>query len=649
MAVIEAIPNVRVKKDTLKEFSETMRWELDLHKRGTAELRHRMMTWLDLYEGRAPIKNKPYKNASNLIIPFATINVDAIKAQLKQSIKQATQQWIGEAVEIVDTKEKAEEKEEGGVDWNATATAFERMANWVTNNSPHFNWDEFLDDWTDELAKMGTAVIKTHYEIDSIPTKRWNPLTEEEEKIDKVKMDAPVAEIIPLDRCVWPLSFTNLRRMWYFGHTFKLTKNQMKVRVTSHRYNKAAVNRVIKSGGDTNQTDADKHKDEKEGIEARLSEGSVQQFHMVELWVSYDIDEDGFEEELLCHFHPATGEVVRLIYQPFLRLPFDRSVFEPRGKRFLGRGAIEPLEHMIRGASIVANQTIDAQHIANANCVTTPADSEAEIVMEDGVEPGLVIPVASKEEQEMIREFSIGNPGAVVSFQLLEVFRAFIERLGHVADPQLGRIESGKRTPAATVLSLLQEGTRLIDEVIARMRPVAGRIMLRLIELYNQRDPQIFQRVLGNQDGDLIIKAFADQREVSDFIKISLNAQSAAHSKQIEQQNLMAFSQFVTGYARQLMELATPFVQPGMPDEWRRIAIEIVKAIEKTLMKLAITFQQDEPMKQIPQVAALFEEVANSLQAAATAGGGGLANPAVAGPPAGPGPAIPPEGALPAL
>ncbi len=268
---------------------------------------------------------------------------------------------------------------------------------------------------------------------------------------------------------------------------------------------------------------------------------------------------------------------------------------------------------MIRGASTVTNQTIDAQTLANANMITVPIDSDAESVLENGIEPGTPIPVASLEEKEMIGTLTIGNPDIVASLTLLEAFRAFIERLGHVADPQLGRIEAGKRTPAATVLSLIQEGTRLIDEVISRMRPVAGQLVLQLIELQWQRDPGFFSRVLSKETGDLISQAFETRANLNDHIKITLSAASAQRSKQIDQQNLMSFSQFILGYAQQLIELAVPFTNPQVPPEWRVIAIPIVKALEKTMLKLADVFDQEEPTKQIPLIAALLEEVSQSI------------------------------------
>ena len=610
MPILQELPNVKVKPDKLKQLADTLRFDLDRHTRGTKELHTRMMTWLDLYEGRAPIKNRPYQNASNLIMPFATINVDTTKAQIKQAIKAATKQWVGTITEIAKTPEEVEEAE---IDWPATRDDFVNFAEWVTGASPHFDWDEFLDDWTDEFTKFGTAFTKTFYNLDRVPAKVFNPRTGLIEKTERVKIDGPVVEVIPLDRCVWNLGIARLSEAWLFGHWFEITANQLKSRITSHNYNKRAVNRLLKSGGETTELESERHKDEKEGIRRSPSDESKEHFRLYQLYVDFDIDDDGFEEALLVDFEPRTGEIVRLIFQPTVESPFDRAVFEPRGRRLLGRGAIEPLEHMIRGASTVANQTIDAQHLANSNCVTGPSDSEAEVVMEDGIQPGTFIPVASKEEADMIREFSLGNPGAIVSLELLERFQSFIERLGHIGDPQTGAA-TGRRTPVGTAQSFLQESSRLIDEVIARLGPIAGRIMFKIIELHFQRDPEIFRQVLGNAAGDRIIKAFNARTNVSEFLKITLNAQSASNSKQIETQNLMAFSQFVLSYSQQIMQLAEPFTNPQVPDTWRRIAVETIRAMEVTLKKMAVKFQQDEPAKQIPQLVAIFSQVAAEIQ-----------------------------------
>lgn len=605
------LPNLRIRSKRLEELSKLLHEEVSRHFAATDEFRQRMRLWIDFYEGRVgPVAiddDRPI-----IMMPFATINVDAIKAQIKQAIRAATQQFIARPIEIVDKTVLSEA--ELDVDWARTATSFERAANWLAKNSPSFNWDRFLDDWTDELAKIGTVIIKTFYDLDTQRTKKFDPITGRVQPVLKVRRDGPVAEVVPLDRCVWQIGYSDLRDMWFFGHWFELSSTQLRSRIESADYRKKAVDKILKSPN-VKPTESEEHKDKLEGVESnvgRASRGGI--FRLYEFWLTYDIDEDGVDEDLFVIYHKKTGEIVKVAYQPYRTQPFEKSEFEPRGNRFLARGAIEPLEHMIRGGSTIVNQVIHAQTIANANMVTAPIGSEAEVVMQSsGVKPGLILPVSGKEEADAIQEKNVGNPGALVSLELLEAFRAFVERLSHVSDPQLGRIEGGKRTPAATVLSLLQEGTRLIDEVISRQNPVAGRVALKLIELHQQADPGFWGRILDQEDGDLITQAFQIAENVSQFVKVELNPASATQSKQVEQQSLMTFSQMVIGYAKQVMELAVPFTNPNVPDEWRAIAVEVIRAIQKTMMSLAEVFQQDEPIKLIPQVLAVFENVAQAI------------------------------------
>jgi hypothetical protein len=215
------------------------------------------------------------------------------------------------------------------------------------------------------------------------------------------------------------------------------------------------------------------------------------------------------------------------------------------------------------------------------------------------------------------------------------------ERRTGISDIQLGNMqELPGRTPATTMLSLLQEGNRRPDLTIKMMREGLSNVGLRVVQLLQQytgspvdvggkRLLGLMVQALGMPEG-----AFAAQKLATPFedaalgLGVSLTATSGSANKEVEKQNYVALLQLAGQLTPQFIQLIQA-AQQAVGTPVGQVALQSALGLQELYKRLLEQYD----IKNIADVAPDIEADTQSLQAGANGGPQGAGGPA--GAPAG--------------
>ncbi|MCK7503210.1 MAG: hypothetical protein MZV70_03315 [Desulfobacterales bacterium] len=90
-------------------------------------------------------------------------------------------------------------------------------------------------------------------------------------------------------------------------------------------------------------------------------------FEIWEIWLRYDVDEDGEEDDVVITYHRASKTILRAIYNPFFIgfRPFVAFTYNPSEFQFDGRGLVEMLEKSQLEVDAIHNQRRDRATLLN--------------------------------------------------------------------------------------------------------------------------------------------------------------------------------------------------------------------------------------------------------------------------------------------
>lgn len=584
----------------------------------TRKFRENIVLWREFIDPPDRQKNFPWPGASSVFVPIPRTILDALKASLKQAITKQRQLWVAE----INAEDAGLEPQQA---FDA-ARAAEKFAEIASIDPSMLNFKAVLDSWIEEILVTGIGVVKLALE----PNIRMVQTFGDDEPRQVVLSRGPALFVVPTDTWMWPAGlWRSVQDMPWNGHWVRLTAAAL-VQRAGPPWNYVNTAEVIAAAPTATPTLGEV------GKEMALGQEPIDRgFQTYEIYLLWDIFDNGTLHDIFVTFNLDTGRIHRIIYnRPGDALkPYEAEVGSPRAATIFGRGMVEPLVQPTRAINTAVNQTFDSQTLANAPSILFPENSEAANILRDGYFPGVGLPY--KENKDELGVLKFPDPSAI-SFTMIQFFMSIMEKLSRVGPGRLGDVSAGKRVPASLGLASQQIGAETIDELIDRLRETAGRTMSRSFMLYLEDDPEIFVDRLGDEAGGLLRQVLEHSREtrraVTELIRIRLTASSATRSIELERQNALATAQFLFGWFRQSIELVSLFLQPTTPEAGRAILLDVIKAAQEQMRRVIELSGQVDPETLVPDLAKRLED---TLASSAPPGGS-------APPPAGS-----PTGALP--
>lgn len=481
-----------------------------------------------VYEQKAENDDWPWENASNIVLPLTTITVDNLEPRLvsgmigKDPICQF--EMVGQT-EKDDTTKLLE-------DWFNKTLKNEVYIQAKTNTCVH------------TLLKEGTWFSIPQYDIDKVIKRDFvyneagqiivDPQTgiARTQDIEETRREGVEVQTIPFTDilCADNLGTIDEWERADKGRIIRPTYAELQRDKLKQGYLTDRIGSWLLGSKEEKITDPSP--DQKVvGVEVTGKEV----VECVEWYISYftkkkeeatEEEQDNFEEDkIVATISTKTNTLIRLRYQRDIR--YDNSsiisrirLFPEEGRSY-GTSIYGKLKSVQNGASDFFNSVLNAAYICMVpwffyeEAAGIPADME--------IEPGKGVPVDSVKGI-LFPNFSV-QPQVYISF--IEMFMQLWEKIGSIANPQMGRPDDAKKT-ATEIMMVVQEGNIKFDYQSQSTRDEFITFLKSIYDLYYQHMPYNYMHVYNGQP------ILIPRKEMKRNFKFVLTGSTATANKMIE-------------------------------------------------------------------------------------------------------------------
>lgn len=561
-------------------------------------LEARWRRWLEMYRAPAdrPVKRHPFLGASNIEVPVIATDVDQMFARLIQTIHAADNIWA--LAPLNDS--------------------------WVESAKPMQDFLTLLDHRLlkmygvnkraiMECVKLGTAIYKTHWHYESRPIANFTPSGPRRVQLVRGR---PVVDHVTLADFVLPphalaLDPDQQGGAEWVAERLRLSVPQFKTlatrtaphfplgkpedvkrildfleeQTTEHRAKVRDLD-YVKTAAATPSTTAFER-----GTDIARGPTGGPEIREVELWeVHARVEtEANVLSDIVAWYHRPTRTLLREVVADMATggRPYDVIRYFP-GEGFYGIGMCEQMEMFQKAISDTFNFQMDNMLLGNSIGIAAKAGSN--IAPGEPIYPGMV-KITDGPPKDEFTSFKLGdiNPGIG---QVLNQLIFLGQKRDGLGDLQQGNIDSlPGRTPATTVLSLLQEGNRRPDLTIKDIRYEGlANVGLKVMQLLQHHAAKADQtgggqylklavQALGLPEGAAVAEKIAlPMEDVTLGLAVSLTATSGAQNKEVERERYNTLVQLALGVGNALVQLQMTAAQamttmPGLGVDQTAMAV----------------------------------------------------------------------------
>lgn len=522
-----------------------------------------------------PVRNFPFKRAANVVIPLTAIAVEAIYARLLNTIFSVKPFWSMRPRTKV---------------WVDAAPEIERWLQVEAEDIQRLDAYGFASESLLELIKFGTGIGKSGYERDVRKINVDLPDGTIQERWIERK-NGPTLDYVPLANFLMRLSEKDPQTADWVGEEHRgWTWAQLKREALSGRIRPEALEAIKTYWNSQNSSESpagrlDNARRSLENAEPAWHES----FDFCELWVSFDVDLDGVDEEIVVDFHKPSGTLLSTRYNWYsdVHRPYRIGVYIPVEGRWAGIGVGKQNEQFQPLVTTIHRQRLDAGTLANMGQVAIKKSS--------GYGPGEPIFPGKMwflDDVEDIKEFHLSNTQHFSQIQNEEAAVHFSDKRVGTNDLILGIPHQGTPGTATTDMAKLAEGNKKFDMVLKNVR--------RWFSLLGEDVVANFQQ-FGNQDRHWLVQDEKGEwverflqlpiESVRKGAAIDLTITDSITNKDVEQQKWMSLFSVLSGNYNVILEKAMIIAQTtGDPMVALMVADMALRGINEATRRLLETF-----------------------------------------------------------
>ena len=425
--------------DTVKDkLTQFLRDELTKHYAERGRWYDNLMYWQRTYwaEPDTSQGDNPF-NGSKLIVPLIAIAAETIHAR-DMNIAFGLK-------EIVVSKAQSP-------DWEDASVPFEQYVNKELVRGAKIY--DVMDNLNLERVKFGNCIAKAGYE--KIVKKAVKTIGEQEQEFDVVTREGATVEAVPLSRFIMPFASVDPEKSVWCGEQHSETPYVISLFERSGLLKPgtyAALESYV-TIAPTQATDRQFERNQ-EDLEGRTLIWP-DRIDWTEHWMSFDVDEDGKDEEIVVHYHFDANLLMSCRYNWYsdLRRGYRIGKFFPVEHRWTAIGVCKQLEQFQEEITTQHRQQLDNATIANMRMFAVNRLS--------GYGPGEPI-FAGKlwilDDTDYIKDIQLGDiyPSAYNSESSTIIYAQ--QRSG-INEITLGQPEVGTPGTATSDLTRVQEGNK---------------------------------------------------------------------------------------------------------------------------------------------------------------------------------------------
>ena len=494
------------------------------------------------------VKNFPFQRAANIVIPMTAIAVEAIYARILNTIFSTKPFWSVRP---------------RSADWVRLAPEIEKRLQIVAEDPNILDVFGFARESLLEFVKLGTGVAKSGFERtfrkvnidlpDGSSTSHWIS-----------QKEGATLDYVPLANFLLRLHEKDPQSaVWVGEEHHNVTWAQLKRYAISGRMDREAIESIRSwwtqiQSTESNAQEYDRARRTIENAEPTWSE----LFSFCEIWLSFDVDNDGVDEEIVVDFHHPSRTILSIRYNWYhdLHRPYRLAPFIPVEGRWAGIGVGKQNEQFQALITTIHRQRLDAGTLANMGQLAVKKTS--------GYGPGEPIFPGKMwfldDPSSDIKEFHLSDPHHVAQLNNEEAARQYSDKRTGVNEVILGMPQQGTPGTATSDLARLAEGNKKFDMVLRNVRRWYSILGQDVLVNYRQFGVDVWDQLIPTETFDpansLGTISLIDIRKGG---AIELTVTDSITNKDVEQQKWTSLFAILSGHYDKILERAMLLAQMG--------------------------------------------------------------------------------------
>jgi hypothetical protein len=373
---------------------------------------------------------------------------------------------------------------------------------------------------------------------------------------------------------------TEIEDAYLVGSRFKLRKSQLEAKVRQDLYDKEPVEKITAPDQPTDQekgrADVDKKKLE--------STPYTDPYELWKLWLRYDVDEDGEEDDIMVVFHPSSGQILRGIYAPLFsgNRPYAKFIFYPKEFSFDGEGIVQILEHLQVTLDTLVNQMIDRVTQINAPILFSREGCGMDEVKT--LTPGRNY-VVSDTPKDAIQEFKFSDVTISLANEIQWIVSIMDRAIG-VTPISLG-ISTAERPVAKDTFAQQEETNKKFAFGTDNLRDCITEEGYKLLEFIAQYQPTFTYEKSGKSGMPETKTINFPVEYIRDAFEVELAASSELLNSEVRREIFMQVYQLLSDFMTKIGGMAQMITSPQVPSDFKKVLFDAsdksVKIINKIL------------------------------------------------------------------
>jgi hypothetical protein len=560
-------------------------------KQGNKELyESKIIKWRAAYEARPreEVRQFPFQNASNIIVPIIAIHTDTLHAQIMAAIFKTHP--------IVVAKILGEQGE------NATELkdAYEEYMQYVCIEPSELDLYRVYDEGYRECIKYGTVTFKCPWEekLRDFLIPGGDGTGSSKDFMSRPIYQGPRPEKLPFNSFYLPPQSKTLESADIKCHKRTMMRYELEERKFTDVYLRSEVDEILKVPDRTSPDEVIKQEQQQLGAKTSSSFGH-QEWDIWECYISWRYEDEAFAPRMIVTYHEKSDRILRVMWDNYESEWFVGARMSERDDMYYGYGFAETLWSFQEGASETYNGYRDNMTVANTRVWRVNTDSK----LHQGyrIYPSAMVP-GDKDEIEPMAHGELSQ----VNIEELRMLLDLSERRSGVTPPQQGYGAGtvGKKGvySAMGTLAVMQEGNSRKDLNVSDMRDAHVRLMRLVSNQYarfGENKPLHKRRLeLFGKKAELIAQAF--KRILDGSLGLPVYSSTASVNREVEKQNDILLTQIANRHYQMVAQLLGMLYQQQVPPVVKEYGVEIIRASNFLMKNVFRNFGFDEVERLVP-------------------------------------------------
>lgn len=577
-----------VRNELEAHLSETIDKELKNHK----GVEDKIKRCQKIYSGKKDKKSYPWPHSSNVSVPIARSDADAIYVREMDSIfnKQKLVLLSPKNSQMGDEEEAQLRQQENAIN------------HYLINT---LNLKEHLKPVFQQKTVSGTGVLKIRYEVKNRQVYDYASPDEEDNKgVKKYEFESPGGRkgklvkrpsVVFKGPTVYPVSrenflissdATDVDEAYFCADRFWRRKQQLKSMAKRGVYDPDAVERLTTSDPKGLQ----KARAEERGVKIDKTKYE-EPYELWECWFKYDVDGDGEEDDIVVVFHVPSKQILSAIYNPIFYnyRPYVAFKGWPIAYSFDGQGICEKLESIQAEIDTIHNQRLDRMHMLTMPMVLYRSGVGLEKFQ---LSPGLCQPV-DIDPKDVFSVIQV--PDTYASTEREETRSVgYADRDAGVTPESLG-ISTAERPVASETAARQEEANKKFAWWIDCDRAGIKEIIYKMLESFAQYQP-IYSYVDENRQYQ---EVEMPRGNIRDTINVDLTVSTEVVNMGTRRDVALMKFQLVKSYSDSTLPVVQQLCVPNVPSDYKKVAAEYLQVWNRLITDVIANFDERDPRKQI--------------------------------------------------